>query len=68
MAVPIGAAGGGGGGAVRHQAAPAEAVRAGQHNRIVQQAQADGALVLRLQFICRRPRVHTLLNDTSKPF
>ena len=54
-------------GAVGQQAAPAEAVRAGEHNRAVQQAQADGAAILRLQLICGRRRRLQALHAGSHP-
>ena len=44
------------GGTVREQATPAEAMRAGEHDRVVQQAQADGAAVLARQRIVIRGR------------
>ena len=54
-------------GAVGQQAAPAEAVGAGQHDRAVQQAQADGAAVLRLQLIRRRRRRLQALHAAGRP-
>ncbi len=63
MAVAVGAAGGGGGGAVCHQAAPAEAVRAGQHYRVVQHLVADGALVLVQRRQPRQPLLRLLLRN-----
>ena len=54
-------------GAVSQQAAPAEAVRAGEHDGAVQQAQADGAAVLRLQLIRRRRRRPALAGGAPLP-
>ena len=54
-------------GAVGQQAAPAEAVRAGEHDRAVQQAQADGAAVLRLQLIRGRRRRLQALHAGTRP-
>ena len=54
-------------GAVSQQAAPAEAVRAGEHDGAVQQAQADGAAVLRLQLIRRRRRRLQALHAGTRP-
>ena len=39
------------GGTMGQQAAPAEAMGAGQHHRVVQQPQADGTAILLLQLI-----------------
>jgi hypothetical protein len=41
---------------VSQQAAPAEAVRAGEHDWAVQEAQADGTPVLLLQLVCGSSR------------
>ena len=68
VAVAAAAAGGGGRGAVRDQAAPAEAVRAGQHHRVVQDLEADGALVLVQEGKPRQAVLRLLLHGrTPKP-
>jgi hypothetical protein len=66
VAVAVAAACGGGCGAMRHQAAPAEAVRAGQHHRVVQDLEADRALVLIQECQPRQPILRLLLHNRPK--
>ena len=40
---------------MRYEAAPAEAVRAGEHDRVVQHFKAYGALIILQKLLARRP-------------